>query len=266
MSEPQIPQAEIQQPEIEQPEIEYCSSPDALAATVAARLVDTLARVQASGAVPSIALTGGTIADKIHEALADSQQDPSEEAPRVDWGRVDVWFGDERYVPADDADRNEGQAARALLDHLPFDRARLHPMPASDAGFATLDDAATAYEAELRAQGGGQFDVVMLGLGPDGHVASLFPGFAQLDVEDRIAVGVTDSPKPPPERISLTYPALNRTREVWFVVSGEGKADAVAQALAEGTDRHDIPAVGVHGLERTVWFMDDAAASRLDPA
>jgi 6-phosphogluconolactonase len=106
----------------------------------------------------------------------------------------------------------------------------------------------------------------MLGVGPDGHVASLFPGFPQLDVDDDITVAVTGSPKPPPLRISLTYPALNRTRQVWFLVSGDGKADAVARALATGdaaADRHEIPAVGVHGRERTVWFLDEAAASRL---
>jgi 6-phosphogluconolactonase len=106
----------------------------------------------------------------------------------------------------------------------------------------------------------------MLGVGPDGHVASLFPGHPQLDVDDDVAVGVTDSPKPPPERISLTFPALNRTRQVWFVVAGDGKADAVARALATGADTpdvHEIPAVGVHGRERTVWFVDEDAASRL---
>jgi 6-phosphogluconolactonase len=111
--------------------------------------------------------------------------------------------------------------------------------------------------------GSGEFDVMMLGVGPDGHVASLFPGFPQLDVDDRIAVGVTDSPKPPPERISLTFDALNRSKSVWFLVSGDEKAPAVARALAEGTDRHDCPASGVTGSEETIWFLDRAAASRL---
>jgi 6-phosphogluconolactonase len=104
---------------------------------------------------------------------------------------------------------------------------------------------------------------MMLGVGPDGHVASLFPGFPQLDVDDRIAVGVTDSPKPPPERISLTFDALNRSKSVWFLVSGDEKAPAVARALAEGTDRHDCPASGVTGSEETIWFLDRAAASQL---
>jgi 6-phosphogluconolactonase len=111
--------------------------------------------------------------------------------------------------------------------------------------------------------GSGEFDVMMLGVGPDGHVASLFPGFPQLDVDDRIAVGVTGSPKPPPERISLTFSALNRSKSVWFLVSGDQKAAAVASALAEGTDLHDTPAAGVSGSEETIWFLDRAAAAQL---
>ena len=99
-------------------------------------------------------------------------------------------------------------------------------------------------------------------MGPDGHVASLFPGFPQLDVDDRIAVPVTGSPKPPPERISLTFPALNRTHEVWFLVSGDGKADAVARALAAEGTVHATPARGIT-VENTTWFLDTAAASLL---
>ena len=108
----------------------------------------------------------------------------------------------------------------------------------------------------------------MLGMGPDGHVASLFPGFPQLDVDDRIAVPVSGSPKPPPERVSLTYGALNRTRAVWFLVTGDGKAEAVSRALADEGDLHDTPARGIspapqQGPGETTWFLDLAAASRL---
>jgi 6-phosphogluconolactonase len=103
---------------------------------------------------------------------------------------------------------------------------------------------------------------MMLGVGPDGHIASLFPGFPQLDVTDAIAVGVTGSPKPPPERISLTFEALRRSASVWFLVSGEGKAAAVASAVG-GADVHDTPAAGVQGEDETIWFLDRAAASRL---
>jgi len=99
---------------------------------------------------------------------------------------------------------------------------------------------------------------------PDGHVASLFPGFPQLDVDDQLAVAVTGSPKPPPERVSLTFSALNRSEEVWFVVSGADKAEAVGRALAaEPPDVHEIPAAGVRGQVVTTWFLDHDAASRL---
>ena len=142
-----------------------------------------------------------------------------------------------------------------------MDPANVHEMP-STADAANVDEGAAAYSDELREHGSGEFEIVMLGIGPDGHVASLFPGHPALDVDDRIAVGVTDSPKPPPERISLTFPALNRARSVWFLVSGEGKAQAVARALG-GADRHEIPATGVSGQEETIWFLDRASSSAL---
>ena len=141
-----------------------------------------------------------------------------------------------------------------MLSHLDVSPGRVHEMPASDGPHETVQEAAEAYGDLVRSRGSGQFDVVMLGVGPDGHVASLFPGSAQLDVDDAIAVAVTDSPKPPPERVSLTFGALNRTGEVWFVVSGAGKAEAVAQGAARPVttpaDVHDIPAVGVRGRGR----------------
>jgi 6-phosphogluconolactonase len=241
------------------PEIETFPSPEALAAAVAGRLVVRLAAEQAAGRTPSVVLTGGTIAMKIHEAVVAATQGHAD----VDWSSVDFWWGDERYVPADDDDRNAKQARQAMLDHLDVDEHRVHAMPASDGPYDSVDDAAEAYGDEVRRHGSGRFDVLMLGVGPDGHVASLFPGFPQLDVDDAVAVGVTDSPKPPPERTTLTYGALNRSSEVWFVVAGEDKAEAVAKALADGTDRHEIPAAGVTGEDRTVWFLDEAAASKL---
>ena len=125
----------------------------------------------------------------------------------------------------------------------------------STAEVSDVEAGADAYSDTMRSLGSGAFDVLMLGVGPDGHVASLFPGFPQLDVDDRIAVAVTGSPKPPPERISLTLSALNRAKAVWFLVSAEAKAPAVARALAAGTDLHDCPAVGVTGTDETIWFL-----------
>jgi len=233
---------------------------DALAAEVARALRTRLADAQARGEVPHVVLTGGTIADLLHREVA--RQEAAGEQPAVDWSAVEVWWGDERFVPGADGDRNAGQAAAALLDHVDVDPARVHVPPASDGGL-DLDAAAAAYDDELAAAGPPTFEVVMLGVGPDGHVASLFPGHPQRTTDDRDVVAVRDSPKPPPERVSLTYRALARTREVWFLVSGDGKADAVADALG-GADPARIPATGLDGLvERRTWWLDEAAASRL---
>lgn len=241
-----------------QPELRVHETPEALAADVAERLLVVLRDAQSQGRTPHVALTGGTIADTIHQTLA--RVAPSSE---VDWGDVVFWWGDERFVAPNSEERNAVQARRALLDHLDgLDPAHVHEVPSTaDAGSA--DDAASAYAEVMRTNGSGEFDVVMLGLGPDGHVASLFPGFDQLGVQDEIAVGVTGSPKPPPERVTLTFPALNRARAVWFVVSGEGKADAAAKAVQEGPVE-EIPARGVAGREETVWFLDQAAAAAIE--
>jgi 6-phosphogluconolactonase len=236
--------------------LEVSGDAETLAQTVAERFVARLAEIQAEGRVPAVCLTGGSIADKIHQAVA------ALDSPDVDWKRVDFFWGDERYVPADSSDRNDRAAGLDLLDKVAVDPARVHAIPAADDRYASLEEAASAYEAVVRSEGSGSFDLVMLGLGPDGHVASLFPGHPQLDVIDRIAVPVTGSPKPPPERISLTFPALNRTHEVWFLVSGDGKADAVARALASEGTVHATPARGIT-VENATWFLDTAAASLL---
>ena len=235
--------------------IEVHPDAGALATSVAGELLSRLAAVQAGGRVPAIGLTGGSIADAVHAELA--RLSPGSD---VDWSRVDIWWGDERYVEPESPDRNAVQARRALLDHVPVDPDRVHEMPHSSSG--ALEDAAAAYSQEVRTHGSGSFDVLMLGVGPDGHIASLFPGFPQLDVDDRVAVAVSGSPKPPPERISLTFAALNRATEVWFLVSGESKAEAVARAMA-GEDLHAIPASGAVGRESTIWWLDHAAASRI---
>lgn len=230
-----------------------------LATSVAGELLSRLADLQAAGKVPHIVLTGGTIAEAIHREIARLSPDSG-----VDWGAVEIWFGDERFVAPDSPDRNAGQARAAFLDAVGAPPHRVHAM-ASTADAADVTAGAAAYSAELRESGAGQFDILMLGVGPDGHIASLFPGFPQLDVDDQIAVGVTGSPKSPPERISLTFSALRRSAAVWFLVSGEGKADAVARAMADSppTDLHQTPAAGVTGVDETVWFLDRGAASRL---
>ena len=237
------------------PRVEVQPDAAALATAVAGELLSRLADAQSAGHEPQIALTGGRIAEAVHHELA--RLSPGSE---VDWGRVVVWWGDERFVARDSTDRNAKGARDAFLG--PVGATQVHEVPSTDDA-DDVDAAAAAYSVTMREDGAGEFDVVMLGLGPDGHVASLFPGHPALDVDDRIAVGVTNSPKPPPERVSLTYGALNRARSVWFLVSGEQKAPAVAAALAPEGDLHDIPARGVTGAEETIWFLDQASAARL---
>lgn len=256
------------------PEVQVHADGDTLAAAVAGEVLRRLSLAQARGEVPQIGLTGGSIAEKIHTVLG--RLGPASD---VDWSQVVFWWGDERYVAADSEDRNARSARRLFLDPVGADPARVHEAPATDSGLS-LTEAAAAYGDEARTHGSGAFEILMLGVGPDGHVASLFPGHAALDVDDQITVAVPDSPKPPPERISFTFGALDRSRAVFFVVSGAEKADAVARALAEegtpGATVHDTPARGVTGLPATpdhattkssatefVWFLDRPAASAL---
>lgn len=241
-------------------ELKVLSDPTELAAAVADRFLHRMAAAQGRGEEPHIALTGGSIAHAVHQqiALRAAEYD-------VDWSRVVFWWGDERYVAPDSPERNALDARAVFLDIVGADR--VHEMP-STAGAPDVPAAASAYSDLVRSSGAGEFDLVMLGMGPDGHVASLFPGSSQLDVTDTIAVPVTDSPKPPPERVSLTFPALNRTRAAWFLVTGAGKADAVHRALADTGDVRDTPARGISpaplsGAGETVWFLDLAAASKL---
>jgi 6-phosphogluconolactonase len=237
-------------------------TPDELASAVCARLVTTLVDVQSSGRVAHWVLTGGTIADKIHRAVATSTA-----RDVVDWTRVEFWWGDERFVPADDDDRNERQARQALLDQLRVDPERVHPIPSTDSGL-DADAAAAAYAETLQSATRPEdhgvvptFDVTMLGIGPDGHVASLFPERPAL-YDERPVTAVRGSPKPPPTRVTMTMPTLQRSREIWFVASGEEKAKAVHLALS-GAGVVQIPAAGPRGLQRTLWLLDQAAASEL---
>lgn len=235
---------------------------DVLAHAAAARFVTRVADAQAARGSASVVLTGGGLGTAVLAAVASS---PARDA--VDWSRLDVWWGDERYVAASSEERNERGAREALLDHVPVEPARVRPMPASDAGFDSPDAAAEHYAALLaEAADPGHdtplFDVVLLGVGPDGHVASLFPGHPAVD-DQRPAVGVRGAPKPPPTRVSLTLPTLRRAREVWFLVAGEEKAPAVARALSATGTGLPVPAAGPRGRERTVWLLDRAAATRL---
>jgi 6-phosphogluconolactonase len=238
--------------------------PDELAAAVAARLITRLVDVQSARGAASLVLTGGGIARRTLEAVAGS---PARGA--VDWRRLDVWWGDERFLPSGDPERNETLAREALLDAVPLDPARVHPMPASDGPDGDDPEAAAArYAGELgraaRPEDHGPapaFDVCLLGVGPDGHIASLFPEMPAL-YDDRPVVAVRGAPKPPPTRITLTLPVIQGAREVWAVVAGEDKAKAVTLALS-GAGPTQVPAAAASGRDRTLWLLDRAAAGTL---
>jgi 6-phosphogluconolactonase len=239
---------------------------DRLARAVASALVARLAAAQAVHGTASVVLTGGGIGTAVLERVAGLAAEPERE--RVDWTAVDVWWGDDRFVPAADDERNELGARRALLDPVGVPAERVHAMPASDAGFDSPEAAADWYAGQLAqaagTAGGGslpRFDVLLLGMGPEGHVASIFPDSPAVR-DDRPVVAVHDCPKPPPTRVSLGYAAINSAEEIWLLVSGDGKAEAVARALA-GTPAEELPAAGVHGRRATRWLLDAAAASRL---
>jgi len=237
---------------------------DVLARSAAARILVRLMDAQAERGLASIVLTGGRIADKIYRALRDS---PAHDA--VDWRRVDVWWGDERFLPTGHEDRNEIQARAALLDALPLDPARVHPMPASDGPAGPDPEAAAAqYADELAAAARPgtarlpHFDLLLLGVGEDGHVASVFPEHPAA-YENRPVAGVRGSPKPPPNRITLTLPAINTAEEVWLIAAGPEKAGIVGMALTSNAGPVQLPAAGVHGVERTLWLLDRAAAAEV---
>jgi 6-phosphogluconolactonase len=246
------------------PDVVVEPDPDRLARAVAAALVARLAAAQTLHGTASVVLTGGGIGIAALEQVAALAEEPAREV--VDWTAVDVWWGDERFVPADSDERNEKAARRALLDRVGVPEERIHAMPPSDGRFAEPEDAAGWYTGQLAAaadpgQAVPRFDVLLLGMGPEGHIASIFPA-SPAARDDRPAFAVHDCPKPPPTRVSLGFPAINAAEEVWLVVSGEGKADAVAQALA-GADPDELPAAGVHGRRATRWLLDTAAAGKL---
>jgi 6-phosphogluconolactonase len=236
--------------------------PDAGALVTATgdRLAATISAAIAARGRAMIVLTGGGTGIGLLKHLGTHP---------IDWAQVHLFFGDDRYVPIDDDERNEKQAREALLDHIDIPADNIHPMPASDGRFgADLDAAAKAYEETLGATAeAGEptptFDVHLLGMGGEGHINSLFPHTPAVLETHRMVVGVEDSPKPPPRRITLTLPAIRRSREVWLVVSGAAKADAVAAAIG-GADPADVPAAGAVGLETTLWLLDTSAARGLN--
>ncbi len=245
---------------------------DVLAATTAARLITRLLDVQSERGEATVVLTGGSVGIATLREIA---QSPARLA--VDWRKVNFWFGDDRFVPSDSADRNAGQAADALLSHIDVDPARVHVMAASDT-VASLEESVELYAADLaqaaqrewensddaseQAPSVPRFDVLMLGLGPDAHIASLFPEMAGIRTTGSNVVGVRNSPKPPPSRVSLTLEAINSAAEIWLVAAGADKAAAVGLGLA-GANTFHVPASGARGMNKTLWLLDELSAAKV---
>ncbi len=247
------------------PQVVVHTDPQLLAAAVASRLVTTVVDAQAARGSASVVLTGGGTGTAVLEALRTSAA-----CMAIDWSRLDIFWGDERFLPGGHPDRNETQARAALLDHVDVDPGRVFAMAASDGPLGDDPDAAAvAYAEKLDARSlpdehGAvpRFDALLLGMGAEGHVASVFPDSPAAYEQERTVVAVRNCPKPPPTRISMTLPAMRHAAQVWLCVSGEAKAAAVQLALG-GAGEVALPATGAVGQRRTLWLLDRAAAGAL---
>ena len=238
----------------------------ALAGSVAARFLTNMVDVLHEQDEANVVLTGGSVGIAVLAAINESAARDT-----INWSRVNFWWGDERWLPRADPERNELQAREALLDHIAVPPANIHAFGAADdtesTGSDALDAAVARYTAELltRAPEGAQFprfDVTLLGVGPDGHVASLFPHRSGIREREASVIAVRNSPKPPSNRLSLTRPVINSSDRVWLVLAGTDKASALGLALA-GASRDEVPAAGIKGRYRTVFFVDSDAAAHV---
>ena len=223
-------------------------------ASVLVRRFEAVARdaVAARGRF-TCALPGGSVADAFFPALVGAG---------VEWRKVELFWGDERAVPPNDPASNYGLARRLWLDHVPVDPTRVHPIHGEN---PDLDAAATAYASELAAAVGGRpLDLVLLGMGPEGHVCSLFPGHPALRETRRAVVAVRDSPKPPPERVTLTLVPIRGAELVCVAAFGGEKAAAVREAVEVPDSRLPVALAARAGV-RALFLLDDAAAAGLGP-
>lgn len=218
-----------------------------------AEIITSLANVLAKQEIVHLALTGGTVGIKTLAALA---QDP--EFAKLNLNRIHIWWGDERFVEQNSPDRNANQAREALLSKIDFPQENIHEFPATDSGLNVVE-AAEVFQQQLQesfADAQPKMDLTILGMGPDGHIASLFPGHTHPSTD---IVSIDSSPKPPSERLSFSYEMLNRSAKIIFVVSGIDKAEATEKIHSE-TDCV-LPAAKIAALNETIWFIDEAAGA-----
>ncbi len=260
------------------PQVEVFADRAEVTRTIASRLLAVLKQAAQSQGMAHVSLTGGGAGIATLEAVAELVREGAE-AP--DWASVHFWWGDERLLPAGDEDRNETQARAALLDFLVAEQGlptdNICPMPTSEeaahpeAGAQIYARQLEAFAAEHGVQGPHgkllmpRFDVMLLGVGPDGHINSLFPGKDSLSVIGQPTTGESDAPAElgPPLRVTLTFDAVHTARRVWTGVTGADKAEAAAAALVPGADVTQYPAANARGAEETIWHLDQAAAAQL---
>jgi 6-phosphogluconolactonase len=244
-----------------QPHLTIVADANALAQLAAEHV---MARVNDASDRVAVCLAGGSTPARLYEFMAGERYRRA-----IPWDRIHWFWGDERLVPHDDPRSNFGAARRLLLDHVPAPPGNIHAMPTSS---TSADEAAQLYETELRRFYGADkldphrplFDVVLLGIGPDGHTASLFPGHAELEERSRWVAGVREAGLAPfVPRMTLTFPALASTREMLFLVSGRSKREIMTSVLS----KTDLPATRAYAEGNLVWLVDrDAAPEQRDVA
>ncbi len=233
----------------------------ALSQAAARRLVGRIKTTLATQASFSLVLAGGSTPGVLYQLLA------SEYREQIPWAQLHLFWGDERYVPPADPRSNYCMARETLLGHVPVPKENLHPMPTE---FPEAEEAAVAYESLLRScfpDAWPRFDLVLLGMGPDGHTASLFPNLHALDEQERWVVA-SRAPVEPVQRLTLTLPVLNHAAQVYFLVAGAEKSGALRRALAGKTDGSDnwklCPVAAVQPMQGAItWWVDQAAAELL---
>jgi 6-phosphogluconolactonase len=224
-----------------------------VAQQAAHEVVETLIGTLKIKETANIALTGGTVGILTLDVLSKIV-----EKNQIDFSRVHFWWGDERYVSSDSKDRNANQAREALLNSLEIPEQNIHEFPSTDSGL-TVDEARDQFEQTFLTAfnvSGPVMDLTLLGMGPDGHVASLFPGMSHLE---KNVVSITDSPKPPAERLSLSMEVINSSEKIVFVVSGIDKSEAVEDV--HKNPECELPAAKVSAKGLTLWIIDEAAGA-----
>ncbi len=245
-----------------QPELMICDDSEELATAAAERISRAAAEGIAARGRFTLCLTGGSTPRRTYTILA-RQQGPAS----VDWSKTFLFFGDERFVPPDDDRSNYKMVRQSLLQNAPVAADHVFAVPTQ---LSSPQKAAEEYARTLKAFFGGgawpEFDLVLLGLGDDGHTASLFPGAAALRVTDRWATFSPPGVLPPPvDRVTLTFPVFNAARQVMFLVSGANKTEALAEVYQGRASVKQRPAAGIRPAKgHTVWLVDRAAAGSLD--